>query len=359
MALYFKDTEITNIDNLVPQTSLDITDMWFGSTNVYTVWDTYEGTLPATLNANGANMFQYQIYGNTGGVGDVTESGEPNGYKIPLKNNNFYEHWSTNVLVGYWESAAMNRVVYGTGTYVSVKVSTNRTGYFKFTFEKPINIARLILDGVYTTNSQTPIADNVSEFIVSKQTEQDFGISWRDTTSATAMWDFSEVKCIGDFITTPIYIGDTALQKDEYIDYAEQKVYRISEELWDANGTTTNQNGDIRSGNEFSAGNTYGVTNANVVSGMVFYRLGVASTSATHIPPGAKLNIEATNTLIIWCASATYMPNISVKRINIPTDPPVPLPALPTCDGTTTVDFAGESQAVPEKVLLRYRKEGF
>lgn len=72
MALYFKDIEITNIDNLVPQSGLDITDIWFGSANVYTIWETYEGTLPATINANGDNMRQYQIWGNVGGVGDRT-----------------------------------------------------------------------------------------------------------------------------------------------------------------------------------------------------------------------------------------------------------------------------------------------
>ena len=36
------------------------------------VWEIYEGTLPATFNANGSDMRQYQIYGNTGGVGDKT-----------------------------------------------------------------------------------------------------------------------------------------------------------------------------------------------------------------------------------------------------------------------------------------------
>ena len=72
MAIYFKDKEITNIDHLVPQTGLDITDIWFGNINVYTVWQVYEGTLPATLNANGDDMRQYQVYGATGGVGDKT-----------------------------------------------------------------------------------------------------------------------------------------------------------------------------------------------------------------------------------------------------------------------------------------------
>lgn len=40
-----------------------------------------------------------------------------------------------------------------------------------------------------------------------------------------------------------------------------------------------------------------------------------------------------------------------------PTDPPVPLPALPTCEGTTIVDYAGQSVA-PEKVVFEYAKGG-
>lgn len=72
MSLYLGTTEITNIDNLVPQSGLDITDLWFGSTKIYTVWQVYEGTIPATINANGSDMRQYQVWGNVGGVGDRT-----------------------------------------------------------------------------------------------------------------------------------------------------------------------------------------------------------------------------------------------------------------------------------------------
>jgi hypothetical protein len=74
--------------------------------------------------------------------------------------------------------------------------------------------------------------------------------------------------------TTPIYIGDEPLGKDEYVDYQAGKVYRM------INGTLT------------------------------------------------------------------------------PTDPPVTLPALPTAEGETVVDYAGSGTS-PEKVLLKYRKEGF
>lgn len=39
-----------------------------------------------------------------------------------------------------------------------------------------------------------------------------------------------------------------------------------------------------------------------------------------------------------------------------PTDPPVPLPALPTCDGTTITDYAGQSAAVPSRFYAKYKK---
>lgn len=71
-------------------------------------------------------------------------------------------------------------------------------------------------------------------------------------------------------ITTPIYIGDDPLDKDEYIDYQAGKICRMS---------------------------------------------------------GGVLT---------------------------PTDPPVPLPALPTCEGETVIDYAGESVA-PEKVYFEYQ----
>jgi hypothetical protein len=74
--------------------------------------------------------------------------------------------------------------------------------------------------------------------------------------------------------TTPIYIGDEPLDKDEYIDYQAGKIYRM------------------------------------------------------------------------------------IDGVLTPTDPPVALPALPTCEGTTVINYAGQS-AAPEKVLLKYRKEGF
>jgi hypothetical protein len=47
-----------------------------------------------------------------------------------------------------------------------------------------------------------------------------------------------------------------------------------------------------------------------------------------------------------------------IDGVLTPTDPPVILPALPTAEGKTVVDYAGSGTS-PEKVLLKYRKEGF
>jgi hypothetical protein len=44
-----------------------------------------------------------------------------------------------------------------------------------------------------------------------------------------------------------------------------------------------------------------------------------------------------------------------INGVPTPTDPPVPLPALPTCDGTTITDYAGQS-AAPSRFYAKYRK---
>ena len=59
MALYFADTEITGVKDLFPLSSKDITNIYFADTELFTVWDTYSGTLPAQFNANGDNLADY------------------------------------------------------------------------------------------------------------------------------------------------------------------------------------------------------------------------------------------------------------------------------------------------------------
>jgi hypothetical protein len=288
MALYFKDTEITNIDNLVPQTGLDITDMWFGTMNVYTVWAVYEGTLPATFNANGDNLRQYQIHGNTGGVGD--DSGTDYGYEVD--------------------------------------------------------------------------------------------ISTSDGTSATV---------------TPIYIGSDPLGKDEYIDYQAGKVYRRTAQLVDLyrQGATSSTAGNTRvtsicyilaTGSKISA-KLYDTTQNLRFALVGFNEAGAAEWDATQTASVSNRTydsgyqtapFECTDTasymyviIVSYTDNRVIKPEDAFGKIGVvygdiedipstytpylqPADPPVSLPALPTCEGTTIVEYTGES-AVPEKVYFEYQ----
>lgn len=280
MALYFKDVEITNIDNLVPQTGLDITDLWFGSTNVYTVWAVYEGAPLAAINANGDDMRQYQVWGNTGGVGDKTinyfdytqlvdgYTYDSNGQMIlnPDINNRwryaaipFIQVTPETTYLRTWNLTPMGNTI---NFYDSEKTFIARAAPgvgVPFTVPNNCHFITFVVE----TYSQDRKKYMFTEGTTPPASFVPFGyevdISTSDGTTST---------------TIPIYIGDTALQKDEYIDYQAQKVYRM------INGVLT------------------------------------------------------------------------------PTDPPVPLPALPTCEGTTIVDYAGQS-VVPEKMLLKYRKKNF
>ena len=72
MPIYKQTTEITNIDDLLSSVERDIEEVYFGDKRVFTVWDAYDGALPAQYSANGSTLVDYRVYGSAGGVGDVT-----------------------------------------------------------------------------------------------------------------------------------------------------------------------------------------------------------------------------------------------------------------------------------------------
>ena len=244
-------------------------------------WQVYEGTLPATLHANGDNMKQYRIYGNTGGAGD--DSGTA--YVIPMnvRSLNIYNsaetswsadgtilndagapivsegsHYTTNFIpcepgeVYYLAGSLANETRWRVYFYDSNKNWIRRTG------SKSPGGTRLIA-----------MDENASYFQLQVGTDIVSTADWNFVHSRTAPEKYQPYSNT----TTPIYIGDEPLEKDEFFDYQAGKVYRM------------------------------------------------------------------------------------IDGVLTPTDSPVPLPALPTCDGTTVIDYAGESVA-PEKVLLEYAKGG-
>lgn len=71
---------------------------------------------------------------------------------------------------------------------------------------------------------------------------------------------------------------------------------------------------------------------------------GVQSTTLENFKAWLAEQYAAGTPVTVWCA-------LTVAE---EADPPVPLPALPTCEGTTVIDYAGQSVA-PEKVYLEYQ----
>lgn len=246
-------------------------------------WETYEGTLPATLNANGDDMRQYQIYGATGGVGDKTVNVFDAEISVgSIDNTNGTDDNTTRARLrsGFLSTAL------SAGTYTINASGIDDVVVYKYDAEKNfIGVETFpryweTLPRVITLSSATFVrfvfrhSDNrrcytsdISNIMLTPgttppETFVPFGYEMDVSTSDGT-----------NTATAPIYIGDEPLDKDEYADYQSQKVYRM------INGVLT------------------------------------------------------------------------------PTDPPVALPALPTAEGATIIDYAGQS-AAPEKVVFEYKKGG-
>lgn len=291
MGVYFGETEITNIDNLAPAQGQDITQAFFGSTEVFTVWGEYDGTLPAQYSANGNYLADYRIYGAVGGVGD----------EVP-------NLWDAEFEQGVFTNAAAEGTIYEnmkqpSSTRIRTKNIVKINGNCTLFVNEPYRLFICFFDEnmQYKTSATYapgyigwlvnplvfPYGDiaGVPEYIAVAVSRIDGGnILPSDDIqivlnagSTPIPYGYEVDMSVSDGTTTttiPIYIGGEPLGEDEYVSFKEQKIYRMS--------------GDVLT----------------------------------------------------------------------PTDPPVPLPALPAVNGVNIVDYAGQS-AVPSRFTAKYRKEGF
>lgn len=415
MSLFFGTTEITKLRDLAPQTGLDITDLWFGSTNVYTVWQTYEGTLPATINANGDDMKQYQVWGNTGGVGDRTE--------------NLFEIESDMLSSLNWDdNPRLDNKVY----FINYKLSDAVTQELKKGIHT-CSIFEHFTDG-YTPNLL------VCAFVptLTSTITEEYRILTNQGVTFIRTFDFSQWQDIyliigyGNAFTTQavkqlkinelfenweISIVEGSTPPASFVPFGYKLDMSVSsgnlcyKEITGANiDGTVKIIDDLRYNTcifECTQGETYTIKNEDTVIVYAFFdseprtgsspydnaRVVVSGNTASFTAPitgWCATRYIATNTSAMAVRGSTvpekYQPYSNtttpiyigsnpldkdeyvdyqagkiyrmIDGILTPTDPPVPLPALPTCEGTTIIDYVGQSVA-PEKVLLKYRKEGF
>lgn len=198
-------------------------------------------------------------------------------------------------------------------------------------------------------------------------------------------------------ITTPIYIGDTPLSEDEYVDYGEQKVYRRTENLvgifesveingirfkfdgarayisGTASAVIASNNANFKILKITLLAGTYSIMEfrGQVQTGFGGWVMWAVSdnTRIAYSNTTFTLN-EDTEVYIGFYVVAGSVLDFSIGFVILPEsegaiteyipyydpqDPPVPLPALPTVDGTNIVDYAGQSVA-PSRFYAKYRK---
>ena len=392
MGVYFGTTEVTNVD-WIPGNK-DITQVFFATNEVFTVWGEYDGTLPAQYSANGSALADYRIYGSAGRTGDRTvnlldgnlitnENPGTTWSKITynLKPNTSYVLCTS---VPRYGGGALLAIIGNSGSATTANNGawdgnprvweTDSTGVVNVLFRGNNSGYDLTQYDYMLTEGSTAPAEYVPYGY-----EVDMSVS--DGTTST---------------TTPIYIGADPLGEDEYVDYTTQKIYR-------KNSTNYVDINNLLKGyyeeNEYQDVN-YRVTtpiipfageckihikmakNFNYVKidcfdqNQVYINRGSFQwiftqtkeqtvTRSEHSPTPANTAFVRIN-VGEWNESGTVSYLVSDVEIfelfdtkMISEDPPVPLPALPTVDGTTITDYAGQSAAVPSRFVAKYRKEGF
>lgn len=375
MAIYFGTTEITKLRDLAPQTGLDITDLWFGETNVYTVWETYEGPLPATINANGFDLKQYQVWGNVGGVGDKTaqlfDKNDPDvlmGYEIyngeirpqsywfitgyiPVEQGQYYSKnlFGQNIL-GYNQSKEK------VSDNASLSPIENGISFIRLNALKENINSAMLTEGSTAPASFVPFGYEVdmaigSNILQSSEIEQG---GW-----------YAAAGSVPEKIVNP-----RRCRSKNIYPISSEKIFYDFKAL-NVNIAFINSTGISLGGSGFNSGVGFVDVPANAVKCLFIIAntdtdAGITPTQV--IAAGIWASVDATTNPIYIGDDPLdkdeyidYQAGKIYRMINgtlTPTDPPVPLPALPTCEGTTIVDYAG-SGTVPEKVLLKYRKEGF
>ena len=193
--------------------------------------------------------------------------------------------------------------------------------------------------------------------------------------------------------TTDIYIGEALLEKGEYVDSAENKVYRRTENLYHdtaAEGTTYTQNGITFTfdGEKWTAEGTATAYAERVVGSVTLpagtYYLWGINDKTLNDPTGVRIRLqpisvvcnpnnspleftlteETALTVRLVVGNGTnangtgFAPFIATYPGYLhPEKPPAALPQIPVFEGTTTISYGGTGPQ-PDRTELRYRTDG-
>lgn len=355
-------------------------------------WGEYDGTLPAQFNANGDDLSQYQVYGNTGDVGDRTV----NLWKRDLTKDGYYgESGSFISNKGYVSSKAVDIIGVSIITQIIRSLYTsgfyNQFAYFDENFNF-ISIYRQTQSGTgIKTISNTP--PNNAKYLISSIIANSTDIML--VLGSTAPAEFVPfgyqlpivVRSANKFDYTRLVDGYTYDSNGQMVlnpDEASRWNYAAIPPIPVIPGATY-----LRTYNLTPIGNVvnYYDINGNLIeqatpgTGVPFtvpnncyfisYVINIKNdrnkymlTEGSTVPE--KYQPYSNNTTPIYIGDTAleedeyvdYKEQKIYRMVNgvlTPTDPPVALPALPTVDGTTIVDYAGQSTP-PSRFYAKYQK---
>jgi hypothetical protein len=196
---------------------------------------TYTGTLPATLQTVAGYLLGYKVWGNTGGVGAETE----NLFDAATAYGNMYDS-ATGTLVGAASSLTAMRNKFDSsmvGVPITISIHADDVPVTRVYIR--CTIGGTNVDSNSIANGKTGIMTvTVTPTSVNDDWRITFGTGAGDITLSDIMLNSGSTALpyepygyklpilSNDTTTADIYIGDTQLAKDEYVDSETGKIYR-------------------------------------------------------------------------------------------------------------------------------------
>lgn len=147
-----------------------------------------EGVPPLSFTAKGKPLTAWSITGNTVQNGTPTPENPVEVQAVGDRTGNLFD----GLLIGGHFTSANFDILGDEDVYKSIKVFLP-AGTYTFSWGKKVNVVRLIIDGNYSQ----PVYTDVSSYTIISTTDGYVGISFRDTTSSSTVWD----------VTTPIMLN--------------------------------------------------------------------------------------------------------------------------------------------------------
>jgi len=207
-------------------------------------WNVTEltGTLPMTFRSNGTALIDYRIYGRTEGSGVQTENYFGDYESFPstnLANVNVWTLYGDNGITQRVKCEGNTEYTLSFANSASIlRISASSTNDVP-TENNPVTVQRL----VFTTNSssETFTTPNDAKFIIvqisiNEQVLLNTAMLVKGFTPPETFIPYGyklpiTVTSGADSKDTDIFIGDSKLGAEEYVDYGEQKMYKRTKNL--------------------------------------------------------------------------------------------------------------------------------